>query len=116
VPLTGAEAEAYREKRAEYWRRVAAARPAREVAFELIAGEHVYDEVRHPDLAIVQDIAVQAGQGRIADRSRERLGRSDAAIILWRRILARELRSIAEGRPGKRWAVAPADVVPTLGF
>src|SRR5207248_5935735 len=29
-----------------------------------------------------------------ADRSNERLGRSDAAIILWRKILERELRAI----------------------
>jgi hypothetical protein len=61
-------------------------------------------------------VAVQAGQGRIADRRNERLGRSDTAIIVWRKILERELRAIAEGRPAKRWAPAPADVVPTLGF
>ncbi len=116
VPLGGAEADAYRAKRAEYWARVAAAQPARALALELIDGQHRYDDVRHPDLAIVQDIAVQAGQGRIADRSAERLGRSDAAIILWRKILARELGALASGRPGKPWRVAPADVVPTLGF
>jgi len=63
----------------------------------------------------VQDIAVQAGQGRIADRENERLGRSDAGIILWRKILRRELQAIADGRPGKKWSVAPAEVVPTLG-
>jgi 5,5'-dehydrodivanillate O-demethylase oxygenase subunit len=64
----------------------------------------------------VQDIAVQAGQGPIADRSNERLGRSDLAIILWRKILERELRAMEEGRPLKEWTPAPADVVPTLGF
>ena len=37
---------------------------------------------------------MQAGQGRIEDRDHERLGRSDAGIILWRKILARELRAI----------------------
>src|SRR5205814_10064772 len=58
-----------------------------------------------------QDIAVQAGQGPIADRSNERLGRSDLAIIVWRKILERELRAMrrpaAEGmdtRPGRRRA------------
>ena len=44
------------------------------------------------------------------------LGRSDAAIILWRRILARELRLIAEGRQPKRWSVPPADIVPVVGI
>jgi hypothetical protein len=64
----------------------------------------------------VQDIAVQAGQGAIADRSNERLGRSDLAIILWRKMLERELRAMEEGRPIKEWTSAPVDVVPTLGF
>jgi 5,5'-dehydrodivanillate O-demethylase oxygenase subunit len=59
---------------------------------------------------------VQAGQGRIEDRQSERLGRSDAGIILWRKILTRELRAIAEGRPAKKWQTPPPDIVPTLGF
>jgi hypothetical protein len=81
-----------------------------------MAGEHHFAEMKHPDLVIIQDIAVQAGQGRIADRQHERLGRSDTAIILWRKILARELRAVAEGRPGKNWTRPPADELPTLGF
>jgi hypothetical protein len=44
------------------------------------------------------------------------LFRSDIAIILWRRMLERELRAIDEGRPLKQWIPAPAEVVPTLGF
>ncbi|MFN2645194.1 MAG: hypothetical protein ABR570_09405 [Burkholderiales bacterium] len=44
------------------------------------------------------------------------MGRSDAGIIAWRKILARELAAIAEGRPRKKWRVAPPGVVPTLGF
>ena len=59
---------------------------------------------------------MQAGQGRIEDRKREFLGRSDAAIILWRRILARELGAIAEGATGKAMVrCRPTDVVPNLG-
>jgi hypothetical protein len=79
------------------------------------AGRKRLVDIEHPELAMVQDIAVQAGQGRIADRDHERLGRSDAGIILWRKILARELRTIAEGRPAKKWKTPPADVLPTLG-
>jgi MFS family permease len=85
-------------------------------ALELIQGQHRYADVRHPDLAVVQDIATQAGQGRFTDRTREHLGRSDTGIILWRKILTRELRALAEGRSAKAWARAPADIVPTLGF
>jgi hypothetical protein len=87
-----------------------------DVVRDVWSGKIRFNDVTHPDLAVVQDIAVQAGQGAIEDRDRERLGRSDAGIILWRKILARELRAIADGRPSKQWRTPPADVVPTLGF
>jgi hypothetical protein len=75
-----------------------------------------FDTVRHPELAIVQDIAVQAGQGRIQDRSTETLGRSDAGLALWRRILERELQIIADGGTPKKWQRTPDDVVPIVGI
>ncbi len=116
IEVTGEAAEDYRAKQAEYEAKIAAAPPAGFVAAELMAGRGVYADTRHPDLAVIQDIATQAGQGRMVKREGERLGRSDAALILWRKILARELRAIAEGKPGKVWSVAPKEVVPTLGF
>ena len=79
------------------------------------AGRKRLIDIDHPELAMVQDIAVQAGQGRVADRDHEHLGRSDAAIILWRKILTRELQALASGRPAKKWSAAPPQVVPTLG-
>ena len=102
--------------KAAYLEACARAPKVMDLVHEVWAGRRRLIDIEHPDLAIVQDIAVQAGQGRIADRSNERLGRSDTAIIVWRKILARELRAIAEGRPTKKWRVAPAEVVPTLGF
>lgn len=66
--------------------------------------------------AIVQDIAVQAGQGVLQDLGKEHLGRSDAGIIAWCKIFTRELRAIAEGWPAKRWSRSPADVLPALGI
>jgi hypothetical protein len=116
VTVKDSEREAYLAKRAEYHQKIAAARPAKDLALELMAGQHTYADMKHPDLVIVQDIAVQAGQGRIADRQHERLGRSDTAIILWRKILARELRAVAAGRPTKNWIHAPENELPTLGF
>jgi 5,5'-dehydrodivanillate O-demethylase len=112
VEVSGKDTEAYRTKRAEYDAKFAAARPVMDVVRDLWAGKLRYDDVRHPDLAVVQDIAVQAGQGKVENRDNERLGRS----ILWRKILARELRAIVEGRPPKRWATPQPDIVPTLGF
>jgi len=116
VEVVGKDAEAYKAKRAEYDRKVAAAPPVMDVVRDIWSGKLRFAEATHPDLAVVQDIAVQAGQGRIEDRQSERLGRSDTGIILWRKILVRELRAIAEGRPAKKWQMPPADVVPTLGF
>ena len=116
IEVAGEAKAAYLEKRAEYEALVARAKPAGDVARELMAGKHRFAAVTHPELAIVQDIAVQAGQGRIAPRQGEHLGRSDAGIIAWRKILTRELRAIAVGRKPKRWMRPPDDVVPTLGF
>jgi 5,5'-dehydrodivanillate O-demethylase len=116
VEVSGKELEAYRKQRTKYEAALAAAKSSVVVAGEVLAGGHYYADVRHPDLAIVQDIAVQAGQGRLADRSREHLGRSDAGIIAWRKVLLRELTLIAAGKPHKKWKTPPADVVPTLGF
>ncbi|HEX6440859.1 MAG TPA: hypothetical protein VF007_01645, partial [Stellaceae bacterium] len=93
-----------------------AAGAAEELARDVMDGRVRFQEIDHPDRVRVQDIAVQAGQGKIADRGNERLGRSDLAIILWRKMLERELRAMEEGRPFKEWRPAPADVVPTLGF
>jgi hypothetical protein len=81
-----------------------------------MSGKLRFKDIEHPDRVRVQDVAVQAGQGVIADRNNERLGRSDTAIIAWRKILEREMKAFAEGRPTKAWSPAPADVVPTLGF
>ena len=52
---------------------------------------HIDDLEHEKNLINVQDYVAQRGQGVIADREHERLGRSDAAIILLRQIWAREL-------------------------
>jgi len=116
VGVTGAAVAPYLEKRELYWQKLAAAGPAQDLARAVMAGRLAFADIRHPDLVRVQDVAVQAGQGAIADRDNERLGRSDTAIILWRRIVARELAALEAGRPLKRWLPAPPEVVPTLGF
>jgi 5,5'-dehydrodivanillate O-demethylase len=106
---------AYRRKRVEFYEKRATAPPAMDVVNDIWAAKIPYADVRHPELARVQDIAVQAGQGRIANRETETLGRSDAGIALWRRILERELRTIADGGTPKKWQRAPADIVPIVG-
>ena len=57
----------------------------------------------------------QAGQGIIADRKHERLGRSDEGVILLRKIWQRELRALAAGRPLKQWS-RPLEMRVTSGL
>jgi len=50
-----------------------------------------------------QDYLAQVFQGTIADRSSEHLGKSDAGVILMRKIFRRELDAIKNGLPTKQW-------------
>ena len=59
-------------------------------------------------LVHAQDYVAQVGQGSLAERAQEHLGRSDAGVILFRKIWERELRALAKGRPLKKW-VLPQD-------
>jgi len=63
---------------------------------EVLSGKSAFERITNPRL---QDTVICAGQGAIADRSVDRLGTSDAAVILLRKIWRRELRLLAEGRP-----------------
>src|SRR5579871_1532912 len=51
----------------------------------------------------LQDYASMVAQGAIPDFEHEHLGQSDRSLIFWRGLWERELRSLAEGRPLKRW-------------
>ncbi|HET7199152.1 MAG TPA: Rieske 2Fe-2S domain-containing protein [Burkholderiales bacterium] len=115
VKVTGAEAEKFLAKKKQFLDKVRAAPKVMDLVRDVWAGRRRLIDIEHPELAMVQDIAVQAGQGVNADRAAERLGRSDAGIILWRRLLAREMAAIAEGRPAKKWRAPPADVLPVVG-
>jgi 5,5'-dehydrodivanillate O-demethylase len=55
------------------------------------------------ELTNAQDYIAQRGQGVIADRSQELLGRSDRGLALLRRILLRETDLLAAGVPTKTW-------------
>lgn len=110
VRVTGEKADRYREYRAAAQRAAHATPPSAEIAESIMAGRLRFTDVEGlRDLQSVRmgnvgDFVTQAAQGRIANRERERLGQSDVAVILLRKIWGRELRAIAEGRPTKRWA------------
>lgn len=70
--------------------------------------DELFVEGRYPadqlfDLTSAQDYVAQRGQGVIADRELEVLGRSDAGIAMLRRIFARETDALANGKPLKVW-------------
>jgi 5,5'-dehydrodivanillate O-demethylase oxygenase subunit len=105
VPLTGEAGEAYLQRRRQ-------AEETQQVNLEEIAQAILQGKMRIRDvdrelsiykLFWIEDYVVQCGQGPVADRAHERLGRVDAGVILLRQIWRRELKALAEGRPLKQW-------------
>lgn len=78
----------------------------RELAQKVLRGElRVADiDEREVNIVNVQDEVSQAGQGTVADRSRERLGYTDRPVVLFRKLWERELRALAEGKPLRKWS------------
>lgn len=54
-------------------------------------------------LISAQDFIAQKGQGIIADRTKEMLGKSDLGVVTLRRVFWRELEAQRNGRPTKQW-------------
>ena len=59
-----------------------------------------HDSIR---LVAAQDYVAQIGQGSVVDRSKEKLGKSDAGVILLRKIFRREMEAIRKGLRSKKW-------------
>jgi 5,5'-dehydrodivanillate O-demethylase len=111
--ITGEAAERYRARLAA--RAARPLEPPTELAEAVLRGEIRIEDVKdRTDLQVLQDDVAMVGQGRIADRTQERLGRSDVSVILQRKIWERELRALAEGRPLKQWAPPPAGLVEAV--
>jgi 5,5'-dehydrodivanillate O-demethylase len=95
---------------------MANARPAADVAAAILRGELTLDEVvDHPDLLSVQDGVALLGQGTIANRMNEVLGRSDLQIVRLRRLWADDFAALQEGRAPRRWKW-PRSVPLTTGL
>lgn len=112
IPLTGERGRTWIEERREQRVKAEADRP--ELVRAILAGKmHLSDvDSNRVDFVMLEDEIAQAGQGAIAVRSNEHLGRSDRGVFLLRKIWERELRNLAEGRPLKKWIYRP-DMVPT---
>jgi 5,5'-dehydrodivanillate O-demethylase len=110
--LKGEAAARFRERQAK---RSASHGSVQELAAAIRRGEMHIEEVKdHPDIVGIQDDVAQIGQGVIADRENEYLGRSDVGIILLRKIWLRELDALAAGRATKSWQWK-GDLAATVG-
>lgn len=103
IPVTGAAAERIRERRQA--RRAEIDLPHQEICLDIIAGRLRMSDVdsNRVDMVRLQDDVAQLGQGLVADRSNERLGRGDVGLIEIRRLWRRELSGLLEDRPLKIW-------------
>ena len=112
IALTGERGRAWIEERRQ--KRARAERDRPELVRAILAGKLRLSDVdpRRVDFVMLEDEVAQTGQGAIADRANEHLGRSDRGVFLLRKIWERELRNLEEGRPVKKWIYRP-DMVPT---
>jgi 5,5'-dehydrodivanillate O-demethylase len=70
--------------------------PIHEEIAAILSGRKGWEDVaNHPNIIRIQDGVSICGQGKIEDRSREQLGRSDAAVVMLRRMWRRELELLA---------------------
>jgi 5,5'-dehydrodivanillate O-demethylase len=66
-------------------------------------------------IVAVQDNVAQMGQGTIAPRAQDHLGRSDVGVAAVRRLWLDELRAFAEGRLLRDWSRPPGGLTMTSG-
>jgi 5,5'-dehydrodivanillate O-demethylase len=115
IHATGEAAQRYRDRMERRQGTSNGGPSGNELARRVLRGEIHVDELGdRPDIVNIQDVVAQVGQGQIADRYHERLGRSDVLIILLRKIWLRELQALAEGRPMKQW-VQPQSLTAAFG-
>lgn len=116
TPLDGEEGRAYAEAR--YTQMEQDAEMRWDLAEKVLAGEMTLEELPADLQAntcfIIEDYVTQVGQGGVAARGREQLGREDAKLILLRRMWLREVAAMLDGRPLKDWAVPSESLRPRV--
>jgi 5,5'-dehydrodivanillate O-demethylase len=87
--------------------------PHQALALDILEGRASMRDVdkKKVDLVRLQDDVAQVGQGLIAEREGERLGRADVGVIAIRRLWEREMAAFLAGRPTKHWR-RDASIVP----
>jgi 5,5'-dehydrodivanillate O-demethylase len=111
VPAQGAAAERLHARRQA--RRSAITVAHQPLARDILEGRTRMADVdkNKVDLVRLQDDVAQLGQGLIADREAEHLGRGDVGVIAIRRLWTREIGAFLKGQPIKKWK-RDASIVP----
>lgn len=115
IDVDDATWESFLEKGRERRRAVAELPSYSETIDRVLRGElHLDDLLDRPDIINLQDDVALASQPPVGSRPMDRLGRSDAQIILLRKIYSREMLALDAGQPLKAWRV-PDDLAATAG-
>jgi 5,5'-dehydrodivanillate O-demethylase len=116
TPIVPGATERYLKRRTE--RFAAYDLDPEKIAREILAGKISYSDVdpKRVWMVVLQDHLAQIGVGMPSERPRETLGRSDAAIIMQRRIWARELAKLERGEPLKAWRYDPETLPVRAAF
>jgi 5,5'-dehydrodivanillate O-demethylase oxygenase subunit len=111
VPATGAAAAAIRARRQQ--RRTDIVLRHQDVCEAILDGTMRLADVdpNRVDLVRLQDDLAQIGQGIVADRSAERLGRGDVGVVAIRKLWHRELTALQAATALKSWSRSP-EIVP----
>ncbi len=111
-PDVGAEVAAGMHEARKY---LAGLRPVEDIVTAVLSGAERWEDVEdRPDRVLIEDGIVLLGQGVLPDRSLNRLGSSDAAIILLRKLYARELAAIEAGQPLTKFPTPDAAALARL--
>ena len=117
--VTGEAAEQYlAARKASRERAQSLGKPSsEEMMKKIVRGEiHINEvDVDHPDLVGLQDSVTMENQRLISEREPDRLGHSDAGLIVLRKIYRREVRKLLAGEPLKTWKW-PQDLMVDTGF
>ena len=76
--------------------------PLKETSEKILRGEMLTEEITSNFVGI-QDWVSQIGQGAVAPRENDHLGRSDLLVALLRKLWERELRALQDGQPLTHW-------------
>jgi 5,5'-dehydrodivanillate O-demethylase oxygenase subunit len=78
--------------------------PVHEEIEAILSGRKSWEDVaNHPNIVRIQDGVSICGQGKIEDRSRERSGRMDAAVVMPRMLWRRKVELLATGQPATQF-------------